>query len=185
MKETRIAKRYARALFDFAVEQSSLEEVSSDMGLVFKVCGTNRDFRLLLASPVIKADKKIAVIKAVFSDHFHKITLAYMEVIARKGREMYIRDIAERFTELFKEYKGIKTVYLTTATEIGDQTRNRILQLLKEATHATIEMVEKVDKDLIGGFVLRYDDKQYDASLARQIQQLQRDFDENVYIKGF
>jgi len=185
MKETRIAQRYAKALFDFALEQGIMEEVNRDMKAVSEIIRSNRDFRLMLNSPVIRIDKKLAVIREIFEKHFHRASLTYLQIITQKGREKYIPDIAQKFNDYYKEFKGIKTVWLKTAKKVDPKVKEKILQLLREETNAQIELIEEVDEKLIGGFVLKFDDKQYDASLARQIQKLQRDFELNEYLKGF
>ena len=185
MKETRIAKRYAKALFDFSLEHKVPEKIIDDMKLIYSVCKLNKDFILLLRSPIIKSDKKQNIINEIFKKHIHKVTLTYLLIITRKGRERFIKDIAEQFIILYKKYKGIITAHLTTAEAIDLSIRNQIIGLLKKQTKADIELIEEIKKELIGGFVLLFDDNQYDASIMKQIKKLQKEFDINLYIKGF
>ena len=185
MKNTRIAQAYGKALFDFAHEMQIIEEVSRDMKLVSRVIKSNHDFKLLLLSPVIRVDKKIAIINGIFEKHLHATTVKYLRIIIRKRREKYIPDIAEKYDHFYKEYKGIETARLITAGNIDDQTKESILEYLRGTTGAKIELTEEIDSELIGGFVLKFDDKQYDASILKQIKLLQRDFDENIYIRGY
>ena len=185
MKNTRIAQAYGKALFDFAREVQIIEDVSRDMNLILRVIKSNRDFKLLLASPIIRVDKKIAVINGIFEKHIHATTLKYLRIIVRKRREKYIPDIAEKYDHFYKEYKGIKTARLITAGKIDEQTKESILEYLRGTTGAMIELTEEIDNELIGGFLLKFDDKQYDASILKQIKLLQRDFDENIYVRGF
>jgi F-type H+-transporting ATPase subunit delta len=184
MRETRIARRYAKALFDFAEEQNILERVMDDMSLVLQVCKTSRDFTLVLISPIIKFDKKLLIVSKLFEKHLHKVTFLYLQIIIRKKRERYIPDIAKQYIREFKRYKGISTVELKTAYVADDEIKQKILMLLKRFTDDEIELIEKVDKDLIGGFVLNFDDKQFDSSILMQLQQLKRNFDINIYRKG-
>jgi len=185
MQDTRIDKRYAKALFDIAIEQNLLEEIYADMNSIRKVCLSNRDFVHMLFSPIIKSNKKLAIINEIFGKEFNVVTLEYFQIIIRKRREEFIAGIAEAFTELYKEHKGIKTAYLKTAVAIDDTLRNRIKEMLHAQTGCEIELVEMLKKDLIGGFVLTMDDKQYDASILKQIKELHKDFDVNLYVKGF
>jgi len=180
MKNTRIAKAYGKALFEFAEEKQIIEEVNHDMNLVTAVIRENREFKLLLLSPIIRVEKKIAVIKGIFEKHLCETSIKYLLIIIKKGRERYIPDIAERYSHLYKENKGIMSAKLITAGKIDESTKESIVEYLKGMSGSTIELTEEVDKDLIGGFVLKFDDKQYDASIL-----LQRDFDENIYLKGY
>lgn len=185
MKDSRIAKRYSKALFEFGQEHKITERLNEDMLLVARICKSNRDFRLMLASPLIKADKKFTIIKRIFEEHLDKVTLTYFKIITTKRREIFIPAIAEEYIGLYKEYQGIKTAYLITAVPVDDKLRTQIITLLKEQTDAKIELHEIIDEELIGGFVLKYDDKQYDASILNQIHNLKMEFDTNIYIKEF
>jgi F-type H+-transporting ATPase subunit delta len=185
MKESIIAHRYARALFDFAVETDILEKIKSDMDSLVDVCKSNRDFVLLLKSPIVKFHKKIAIINQIFGKQFHQASLNYLQIIIRKRRELFLREIAEHFVDLYKDFKKIKKVRLITPVTIDDQMRKKILLVLSKYTLSQIELNEEVDVGLIGGFVLEVDGKQYDASIMTGIKKLQREFESNIYIKGF
>ena len=185
MRQTRISKRYAKALFDLAIEQKILNPAKNDMQLVISVCQENKDFRLLLKSPIINSKKKITIIKALFEKHLQKISLQFLIIITNKRREIYLESIAKEFINLFKKYKNITTTYLKTAVKIDDDIRNKILDLMKQQTGGEIELIEEIKEELIGGFVLDYGDNKYDASIIKQIEDLKKDFNINLYEKGF
>jgi F-type H+-transporting ATPase subunit delta len=184
MKEKKIAKRYAKALFDLAVEQNVLERIKADAELINEVCASNRDFMLVLRSPVIKDVKKIKIIKGIFSDHIQKMTLSFLNIITRNRREAFIPEIASQFIEIYKEYKNIITAHLTTAVELETSVSTKINSLLKQQTKAEIELHEDIDESIIGGFVLEFDEKQYDSSVVKYLQNLRKEFDKNLYTKG-
>ncbi len=185
MKQGKIAIRYAKALFDFSIEQNILEEAFQDMTLIFNVSKENKNFRKLLVNPIIKTTKKQTIIREIFQKHIHEITLKFLILITNKRRDIYIESIAAQFIELYKDYKNIKTVYLQTAIEIDEKIRNSIISILKDETQSEIELIEDVKKNLIGGFVLKVDDKLFDASIRNKISKLSREFDVNIYEKGF
>lgn len=185
MKEKTIASRYAKALFDYALEEKILERVHEDMVTVSQVCRQNKDFRLLLQSPVVRKDKKLAIIREIFKKYLSKATLTYLQIIAGKSREEYIPDIAGHFLTLYKKHKNIKTVYLKTPMPVDDQIRKKVIDLMADKTKANIELMEEIDPGLIGGFVIQMDDLQYDASILRQLKTLEREFDFNIYVRGF
>jgi F-type H+-transporting ATPase subunit delta len=185
MNETKIANRYAKALFDLTLEMDVLEKVRQDALLLNEVCNSNKDFVFMLRSPVIRADKKALIISEIFSKHLQEITLNFLLIITRNKREKLIPEIFIQFIEIYKIHKNIITVEITTAAQIDETLRKRILTLLEKRASAQVDLKEKIDEEIIGGFVLSYEDKQYDASIIRQIKNLRREFDINLYIKGF
>jgi len=180
-----ISKRYAQALFDLALEMNIVERVKDDMNLVLAVTKENPQFKRLLASPIIPPGKKSKILRRIFEKHINRLSLRFLELVTQKEREVYMVNIADSFITRYKKYKNIITVKLTTAYTIDGDTRKEILDLLKEATDKHIELVEVVDKKIIGGFVLTLEDSQYDASLRKKIYRLGKAFEKNLYIKGF
>jgi F-type H+-transporting ATPase subunit delta len=185
MKETRIATRYAKALFELSIEQKSQEQTHLDMILVHTVCQENKDFRLLLSSPIINSDKKQHIMKSLFEGKMGKLSLAFLNIIAAKRRENFIDPIAEQFLVLYKEYKGIISAYLTTASGADDLIRNSVKGLVRGFTKKDVDLVEEIKSEIIGGFILRFGQYQFDDSIRKKIMKLKREFNINVYEKGF
>ena len=185
MRQTRISKRYAKALFDLVIEQNILDLAKNDMEFLISVCKENKDFRLLLQSPIINSKKKIAIIKALFEKHLQTISLKFLIIITNKRREIYIESIAKEFINLFKEYKNITTTYLKTAVKVDDDIRKKIIDIMKQQTGGEIELIEEVKSELLGGFILDFGDNKYDASILKHIEELKKDFEINLYEKGF
>lgn len=171
MKSSKSAPRYAQALLDLSVEQGNLEAVAADMKYLADVCAENRDLELMLESPIVKADKKLAVLNAVF-DQFDKVTKSFVELIVKNGREGILPQIAATFDAQLKAFKGIVPVTLISAKPLDASVKKTILNTLEGSVKGTLEVTEKIDADLIGGFIVRLDDKQIDASVASQLSQL-------------
>ena len=172
MHVSHIAARYSKALFTLVLEYNALEEAQKDMVLVSQVCMSNREFRRMLKSPVINTDKKINILKSIFELSVSKLVLTFLLLITHKKREKYIHEIALEFGELYKDHKGIITTQLITAAPVDDEIRRKLTGLMKEYTGATIELKESVDEELVGGFILKWKDKQYDASIESQLNDL-------------
>jgi len=185
MRETRIAARYAKALFELSLEQKSLEQTNKDMMLVREVCLQNKDFRLMLSSPIIKSDKKQNVMKSIFGEKLGKLSLAYLNIIAAKRRENFIEPISEQFLVLYEDYKGIMPAILTTAIAADDAIRNKVKELVRGFTKKDVDLVEEIKSEIIGGFILRFGQYQFDDSIRKKIMKLKREFNINVYEKGF
>lgn len=169
-----VADRYARSLMELAQDSNQLDAVRSDMKAVEKVYDESRDFQLLLESPVIKTDRKLKVINAIFKDKVSKITLSFLELMIRKRREPIVKEITKSFNEQYKKNKNIFTAVVTSANGLDETTRKKMQELIRNEMKGEVELVEKVDPSTIGGFVLRIGDKQVDKSVARQLSNMKK-----------
>ena len=183
MAESRAAFRYVKSLLSLAVEKNALEDVHRDM-LMFSEVAKNRQFELLLQSPVIKHDKKLEILKKIFQGKVHSLTMAFFEIITRKNREPILLTVAREFHNAYNEYKGIGKATVTTAVPLDAAMRAEFEKLVGQySDKKQIELTEKVEPDLIGGFVLNVGDRQVDASIKSKIKTLQLKFTENPFIK--
>lgn len=173
MKSSKSASRYAQALLDLAIEQGNLESVAADMKYLSVVCAENRDLELMLLSPIVKADKKIAVLNAVF-DQFDAVSKSFIELIAKNGRESILPQIADAFEGLLKAHKGIVPVTLVSASKLDEGVKKTILAKVQSMAHGTLEVSEEIDPALIGGFLVKMGDHQIDASVASQLGKLKQ-----------
>ena len=184
MRNTRATSRYAKSLLELAKEQNTLELCKTDMASVVSLCKNSRELVLLLKSPVIKTDKKLAIIAEVFVA-CSPLVLSFINLITKKKREALLFDIAQGFLDLYKINQGIESAMLTTAVELDEDTRQQVLDFIKKQGVSQVDLAEQVDESLIGGAILRLGDKQLDASVARQIKDLKQSFNKNLYIKDF
>ncbi|GGZ23229.1 ATP synthase subunit delta [Echinicola pacifica] len=184
MSVTRVASRYAKALLGLAVEQGVLNEVHQDMQQLLKVVKENRDFALLLKSPIVTADVKAKIINQIFTGSAQDLTLKFYSIISRKKRENLLADIAKQFLAIYNDHEGIQKAVVTTTFPIGDELRKVFAEAVKEISgKPKVELVEKIDKDIIGGFVLKVDDRQIDDSLSSKLKSLKLHFLNNQFEK--
>lgn len=177
-----VASRYAKSLIDLALETKQLEQVRNDMRLIKDVCKSNSDFVNLLESPIVKTDKKMAIFKTIFEGKISNTTQAFLNVIATKRREGYIDDMANAFDEMYKQQLNITTVKVESAIKLDDASKNQIISIVKQNVNGEIELIEKVNPELIGGFVLTINDKQVDQSVRKRLSELKKNFSGNLYI---
>jgi len=185
MKETRVANRYAKALFELALEMSLTDQIRKDSELLLEVCAQNNDLVLMLRSPIIKDNKKISVVNEIFSKKLQDLFLKFLTIIINNRREEIIIEIAEQYIDIYKTHNNIVSINIETATQIDIESRQNIISVLEQRTDTKVELTEEVKEELIGGFVLSTEDKQYDASIQRQLKNLRKEFNENLYVKGF
>ena len=184
MKETRVALRYAKSLLSLAEERNILEQVKEDMLTVASVCNENADFIDMLKSPIVKADKKSAVLNQIFQKEVCELSLSFINLVLEKRREAILGAISESFMDLYNELNNIVKATVVTAVSITENIRNQVIAQLKLVTgDAEVIIEERVDASIIGGFVLRVGDLEFNASIANKLQQLKREFVSNPYLK--
>lgn len=183
MIDTKVAKRYAKSLIDLSNEKGVLEAVNNDMKFFTSVAELNRDFELLLSNPIVNGDKKLKVLQQLFGQKFNSLTMTFLNVVVKKGREKYLVQIAKDFTAQYKLMKRIITAEVISSIGLDDNLRRKIYNMIRKDSNSEVELVEKVDNKLIGGFVLRIGDRQYDASISSEIRKLAQAFSANTYIK--
>lgn len=182
MSEFRVASRYAKSLIELANEKGILEEVHNDMQLFSKVVSQNRDFQLLLQNPVVKPDKKLAILNGVFKGKVQELTLAFFSIVARKQRESHLEFIAASFEEQYNTIKGIVKAQVTSALPLTANLREQLVGKLAAEYGQKIQLQEIIDPSLIGGFVLKVGDKQIDSSVKNSLRKLRNEFKDNPYI---
>lgn len=183
MRNPRLAGVYAKSLLDFAKEANQLDAVSQDMQYVKSLCKESPDFARLLASPIIKDDKKAAIVAAVLKDKVSAPTWAFITLVIQKNRAKYLDQIAQAFIEQYEALNGIHEVLLTTAIALDDNTQKLIVDKLKGATQfAKIKVNSQVNPDIIGGFILEFDNKLIDNSISRKLNDLKLQFADKSYI---
>ena len=186
MSDVRIASRYAKSLLELADEQGKIEEVHKDMMLLDSICHENRDFVLVLKNPIIKNDKKKAILEAVFNGKVSDLTMAIFGIITRKNRESVLPAIASEFHQQYNIYKSIEKATVTTAVKLDEGLRASFEKIVKQISDKKeVELDEVVDERIIGGYVLKVGDRQLDDSIKSKIKELELKFSKNEYIKEF
>ena len=186
MADLRVASRYVKSLLELAVEQNVLDEVHKDMQLFSSVCRENRNFTVMLKSPVIRHEKKRAILEKLFTGKVNKLSLAIMDILTFKNREALLPVIAAEFHHAYNLYKDIGKASVTTTIPMDEELRATIHAIARKLSDRNeVELEEKVDADLIGGFILNVGDRQIDASIKSKLKALTLKFSENPYIKEF
>ena len=172
MSESTVAIRYAKSLISLAQEQKVVEAVYDDMLFFKKTADENRGLMLALRSPVVRHEKKMSLLREIFKSRVNPVSYSIFEIITKKNRESIIYAIADEFVKLYDESKGIVVAHVTTATTLTDGLRAEFSKVVAEATGKIVQIEEKTDERLIGGYVLRVGDRQIDASIRKQLNDL-------------
>jgi F-type H+-transporting ATPase subunit delta len=183
MIEIKLGDRYANSILGLAKERGETELVRNDFQLIQRVCKSNPDFVNMLESPLINSDKKQNILNEIFKGQFCQITQSLIEIIVRKKREAYLDDIADRYLFLYDKLNNTTRGVLISAAPLSEPQKAKIKKLVEEVLKTDFVLTEKIDESLIGGFVLRIGDRQFDASIASRLRELKQEFDSNPYVK--
>jgi F-type H+-transporting ATPase subunit delta len=176
MSDQAVAYRYAKSLIELAEEKGITETIQKDMQLFDQVCTENRAFELTLKSPVVKHFKKLSILKEVFKDKINPMTLSIFEIITNKNRESVLPSLATEYLRQYDVLKNNLTAEVTTVSELSESQRIDFKELVAKATGKNVSLKEKVNADLIGGYILRVGDKQVDTSVRRKLNDLKVGF---------
>jgi len=185
MPNPRLAARYAKSLLSLSQEQGNLEVVYADMCYISEVCKQSKEFVNLLRSPIIKADQKGKIMDAVTRGKIGSLTESFITLLIKKGRESDLPEMAQAFVQQYQEIKGIHLVTLTTATPVGESVKQYIEQKVKqEKGLETVQLETVVDEKIIGGFMLEMNNQLLDASILRDLKDIKRQFDKNLFVQN-
>lgn len=175
MSESRAAIRYAKATLDYAVEKKAADKVDADMRKVAETISGNAELQQLLASPVVKNEVKKNSLAAIFKGS-NDITLGLINTLADNKRIGLLHEVALKYIIQFEKMKGEEVAVVTTAVPLTAALEKQVLAKVKELTGSKVALENKIDESIVGGFVLRIGDLQYDASVANKLNTLKREF---------
>jgi len=175
MNDSKITTRYAKALFNLAKEQNKLEAVKKDIDLIHQALVEVELFNEFLNSPIIKVSRKQDVLNALYRNKVEAMTLSFLDLITRNKRERNLKIICLNFIQYYLTFFNIRQATIKTAQPLSLKTREDFKNLIKKSFNSEIELKEKVDEKIIGGFILTIDDNQFDASVATKLKEIKRE----------
>ena len=182
MKDARPALRYAKAILSLAKDYKVEAKVNDDMKLILETIDSSEDLQLLIKSPVTKGSDKKNILDAVFGEKVNVVTKSLFNLLAENKRIVMLSSVAKQYGVMYAFDKNIQVAKVTTAVALTAELEKKIQDKILAITgnSATIENV--INPDIIGGFILRVGDVQYDASISNQFKELRREFDNSHYI---
>lgn len=175
MSDFRVASRYARSIFDLAIEMKNVDRIYEDMLIVGHVLHENRKLVTLLKNPIIRYDYKLRVLSKIFEKHLDKLTIRFFDLVCRKNRAPILPECSKVFVTLYQDYKGIVQANISTAVKISDQIRVDFEENIAQATGKKVELEARIDESLLGGYILKIGDNQIDNSLKSRLNNLRRE----------
>lgn len=175
MSESRAAVRYAKATLDLANESKAMDALEKDMRSITQTISDSKELSDILISPVVKSSDKKNILSEVFKGS-HKITEGLINALIDNKRIGLLHDVAQKYIILNEDFKGQGVAFVTTAVPLTADLEKKILQKVVDLTGKKVVVENKVDATILGGFVLRVGDLQYDASISSKLSNLKREF---------
>lgn len=177
---TRAANRYAKALIELASQTNIEDVVQKDMVTIFSTIQSSKELQNVLNSPIIKISDKKAVVEKIFEGKVNPLTNKLFALLSENKRMDLLHSISSQYNVLYNNQKGIVKAVVTSAVALDEEMKTKVLAKAKELVgNKTISLENKIDSNLLGGFILRVGDVQVDASIATQLKKLKRDLIEN------
>ena len=168
---SRAAIRYSKAIFQIAEESNSLSNIKCDMDSIISAHESSEDFKKLINNTLINYSDKKEILSIVISKMNEKTNNLIDLLIANK-RLSILYDIAHGFNDIYNQENNIARATVVTATPISDKIKNQVLKKIQTLSNKSVEIENIIDETIIGGFILRYENREYNASLSQRLNKL-------------
>jgi F-type H+-transporting ATPase subunit delta len=179
MNRNAITVRYARALFELAVEKELVKPVDSDIRILYGLIDQDKAFQGFITNPAINSMEKFDKTSTVLATSFNKLSIDFLRLVFQHKRELYLLDIARNAIDMFRCHQGIVTAQLEMAIMPPEETITRIKERFGLLMKREIEMTTITNTELIGGFVFTLNGFRYDASIETQLKLINRELQQN------
>ncbi len=174
MASTRAAIRYAKAILEMADSIGVTKEVSSDMTLIGSTVNSNEELNTFIQNPTIKVEDKESALQAIFTD-INGVTKGLFRLLLENKRFEILATITEEYNKLFDQMNGVEVAIVTTASPMSAELETKVMAKIKEFSDKSITIENIIDESIIGGFILRIGDMQFNASIINRLQVLKRE----------
>ncbi|CAM1352122.1 ATP synthase F1 subunit delta [Tenacibaculum crassostreae] len=182
MKEAKPALRYAKAILNLAKESGNESLVNDNMKSIVSTIAESADLDAMLKSPIIKAADKRKVLAALFGDKVDNIVKGLFNLLEENKRMIMLESVAKQYSIIYDYHKSMQVAKVTTAVALSKELEDKIQAKIVALTGNNASIENIVNPDILGGFILRVGDVQYDASISNQFNELRREFDNSHYI---
>jgi F-type H+-transporting ATPase subunit delta len=183
MNKGKIAVRYSKALFELALEKNVVDEIYNDLIFITDSIGSYSNFMNLFNNVIITKEEKLKILSRAFEGKIHEITWKFLWFLIEKQRDNQLYEIFLSFKNFYRKYKNIKLVVLTTAHPLSEKLKNEISEIFTKGLNANIELKTEINCNLLGGAIVRIDNKQLDLSVSTQLNELKKVLKSKVYTK--
>ncbi|RMH70920.1 MAG: ATP synthase F1 subunit delta [Gemmatimonadetes bacterium] len=180
----KVAKRYAKALFDAAIKANALEAVHQGYLQLAGVVRDSENLRYYLGEPRIPIERKRKTIQYIFDEFRKSVTedqkagldliADFIDLLLKKNRQSILLDVNDELDELYNRHHNRLPAYVTTAVPLSDEQATQLKARLEAATGKSIELIQNIDERIIGGVVVRIQDLLIDGSIQSAMRHMRQ-----------
>ena len=174
MRDIRVAKRYADAIYSAAVEAEVLDNVIEDVISLLGLIRDSDEFSAFLHDLLIVPESKQSILQELFGNQLDPLVLNFLFLLVMKQRERSTEDILLAFTQLVDEQAGRLVADVTSAIELTSTQQDALVEKLSGYSGKQVRLSMRVDSSIKGGFIAKLGDTVFDGSVATQLQRLKR-----------
>jgi len=174
MRETRVARRYALALFKTALAGGNLDIVATDIHQINSFTAKDKQFLYYLEAPQVPTERKKELLRELFTTRLAPRLLLFLELLLEKHRTGLLPDIADEFEKLMEDHQGLIKARVVTSTHLDEDTKTRLKEKLEISTGKKIEIIHRIDQSIIGGIIVFLHNKVIDKSISHQLKVLRK-----------
>ena len=171
---SRLASRYAKAIYDLAQDNKTTDQVLLSMTSIFENISENKELNDFLSNVMISNDDKEAVLNKIFGSSTKEIH-QFFKLLKTNKRFAITKNVAHEYLLLAKKEQNIQDVYVTTAIALDNTLETQVLSVAKQMTNSHINLISQIDPNIIGGFIIRINDKEYNQSVVRKLQLIKKE----------
>jgi F-type H+-transporting ATPase subunit delta len=175
MSQSKISVRYSKAIIEMSREKDILETVKTDMDFIGQCLNQIPEFKMVLDSPVIRTSEKSFLFKKSIGENIHPLTLSFINLVFTNRREIFLESIIRHFMYLYNKEIGIKPALLLSPAKLDPALRDKIIHTISQKLNIKMELQEQTEPELLGGFIMRIEDYQIDASIASQLKKIKKE----------
>ena len=175
MNESLITVRYVKAFYQLAEEVKIQDKVRNDIEFILNCINQSPEFQIFIDTPLLKVSEKLEFIDKLFHKQVDDLTLQFLSLLMRNKREMFLKSICHYYLHYYKKIIGLKEATIVTAIPLKPEHRKEIFEFITRKLKLKLELSEKVNTDIIGGFILQIEDQQINASLQHQLNKIKRE----------
>ena len=174
MKQSRAAIRYAKAVFSLAKDKGTSLDVYNDMFFYVELSKNDKTFSQMLINSVIDLKSKRSIILSL-NPQTCDLSKDLIGLLISNKRLPILVDVANSYNMLYENSNNMTKAIVITALPITEDISVKVLQKINSISNKKVEIINTIDKRILGGFILRYQGKEYNASLSSKLQKIKKE----------
>ncbi len=174
MDSGRISKRYAKAAYEFALKKGEEEKLYKEMIILVENFHKFHALKKAMEDPTISSEDKKKLLSTAAGISTSESFSCLLNIIEKNRRETYALTIALMYMEYYRKQQGIVICFLSTVEPASEKIRKGLEVLIRTDVYKKVDFINRIRPEIIGGFIVKLNDYQLDASVKSQLNKLKK-----------